>query len=190
MRKYIMSYKNWLRKYASLIIYLILLAGVLIVVLTSFRDSPTEKSLKIEATTTTIPTTTSTTTTTTTTLPPATIPPTTRVTTTTSTTVAPVVQSYSEDKQQWMASAGIPEDQWWAVDFIIFRESKWLHTAVNSYSGATGLCQSLPASKMATAGADYLTNPITQLKWCHSYALQRYGGWVGAVNFWKNNHWW
>lgn len=87
------------------------------------------------------------------------------------------------DKYRWMQQAGIPESDWQWVDEIITRESTWRHTAWNSQgSGAYGLCQSLPASKMASAGADYMTNPITQLKWCHQYA-QEYGGWYQAAQY-------
>jgi hypothetical protein len=99
--------------------------------------------------------------------------------------------SVSSDKQTLMQQAGIPESEWAAVDYIISRESGWRHLAWNgSGSGAYGLCQSLPASKMATAGADYMTNPVTQLRWCDGYAKSRYGGWWSAQVFWQNNHWW
>lgn len=94
------------------------------------------------------------------------------------------------DKYSWMTSAGIPQSDWQYVDYIVSRESGWSHTAVNPTSFATGLCQSLPAFKMATAGSDYLTNPVTQLRWCHSYATQRYRGWANAYAFWLTNHWW
>lgn len=93
-------------------------------------------------------------------------------------------------KQEIMTAAGIDPKDWSAVDYIIHKESTWRHTAVNISSGATGLCQSLPASKMATAGSDYLTNPVTQMKWCDSYAKSRYGGWQQAKQFWLANNWW
>lgn len=103
---------------------------------------------------------------------------------------ASVVASASSDKYSIMRQSGISESDFQAVDYIISKESSWRHLAVNSSSGATGLCQSLPASKMASAGADYLTNPVTQLRWCDSYAKTRYGGWWPAYNFWLKNHWW
>jgi hypothetical protein len=43
---------------------------------------------------------------------------------------------------------------------------------------------------MATAGADWQTNPVTQLRWCHSYAQRRHGGWAGAYNYWLAHHNW
>jgi len=42
---------------------------------------------------------------------------------------------------------------------------------------------------MATAGADWATNPITQLRWCSGYA-SRYGGWAGSYNHWLAYHSW
>lgn len=95
-----------------------------------------------------------------------------------------------KSKTDLMNLAGIPQSEHAAVDYIVSKESSWNHLAVNASSGATGLCQSLPASKMASAGADYMTNPVTQLKWCASYANSRYGSWATAFAFWTNNHWW
>lgn len=97
----------------------------------------------------------------------------------------------SGGKVDWLKAAGIAEEDWGYVDYIVEHESGWDPLAVNKKSRATGLCQSLPASKMRSAGEDYLTNPVTQLKWCDSYAKDRYpGGWSGAYKFWVNNHWW
>lgn len=101
----------------------------------------------------------------------------------------PSTLSVSADKQALMAAAGIPPEYYGAADYIITKESQWRPGAINSSSGAYGLCQSLPASKMASAGADYLTNPITQLKWCSAYSA-RYGGWGGAYQAWLVQHWW
>ena len=89
-----------------------------------------------------------------------------------------------------MKAAGIPESDWQYVDYIIEHESGWNYRAVNASSGATGVCQALPGSRMATAGSDYLDNPVTQLKWCHSYANERYGGWQQAYNAWRSQNWW
>lgn len=102
----------------------------------------------------------------------------------------PVVQALPTSKTELMRLAGIPESDYSHVDYIVQKESSWNYQAVNASSGATGLCQSWPASKMATEGSDYLTNPITQLKWCHKYATGRYGSWYSAFAFWQNNRWW
>lgn len=92
--------------------------------------------------------------------------------------------------QDWMRAAGIPADQFGYVNYIITRESHWNPLAKNRSSGATGVCQALPGKKMASAGADWATNPITQLKWCNGYAVGRYGSWQKAYEFWTKNHWW
>jgi hypothetical protein len=92
-------------------------------------------------------------------------------------------------KEQIMAQAGIAQSDWDATDYIISHESSWNPTAYNT-SGAYGLCQALPASKMASVGGDYMTNPVTQLKWCQQYANDRYGSWWSAFAFWSAQRWW
>ncbi|MFJ9596625.1 transglycosylase SLT domain-containing protein [Streptomyces virginiae] len=79
--------------------------------------------------------------------------------------------------------------QFAAFNNIVSRESGWNHTATNASSGAYGLVQALPASKMASAGADWKTNPATQIKWGLDYMNERYGSPVGAWNFWQTHHW-
>jgi resuscitation-promoting factor RpfB len=88
-----------------------------------------------------------------------------------------------------MGLAGIAASDYNYVDYIIEKESRWDPLARNA-SGATGLCQALPGSKMASAGADWETNPVTQLKWCNGYAVGRYGSWQGAYNYWVAHHYW
>ncbi|HSX01321.1 MAG TPA: hypothetical protein VLF67_03695 [Candidatus Saccharimonas sp.] len=91
----------------------------------------------------------------------------------------------------WMQAAGIAQSDFGYVDYIISHESGWGVTKSNYRgSGAYGLGQALPASKMAPYGADYLTNPVTQLKWANAYALGRYGSWANAYAFWTTHHWW
>ena len=90
----------------------------------------------------------------------------------------------------WMARAGISSSDYGYVNYIIERESHWNPLAKNRSSGATGLCQALPGNKMASAGSDWATNPITQLRWCNSYAVGRYGSWAKAYQFWTTHHWW
>lgn len=101
---------------------------------------------------------------------------------------APAVAA-SGSHTDWMAAAGIPSDVWSCVEFVISHESGWRPTAANP-SGAYGLPQALPGEKMASAGADWQTNPVTQLKWADGYANARYGGWCGAMNAWQSKHWW
>ncbi|WP_371498851.1 lytic transglycosylase domain-containing protein [Kitasatospora sp. NBC_00374] len=72
---------------------------------------------------------------------------------------------------------------------IVKRESGWDYTATNASSGAYGLVQALPGSKMASAGADWRTNPATQIKWGLKYMNDRYGSPCGAWSFWQSHHW-
>lgn len=60
------------------------------------------------------------------------------------------------------------------------RESSWRADAYNASSGAYGIPQSLPGSKMAAAGADWRTNAATQIEWGLSYISDRYGAPCGA----------
>lgn len=55
------------------------------------------------------------------------------------------------------------------------RESGWNATDMNTSSGAYGIPQALPGTKMATAGADWRTNPLTQVRWGVGYIHGRYG---------------
>ncbi|OJG42718.1 tape measure domain-containing protein [Enterococcus hermanniensis] len=91
--------------------------------------------------------------------------------------------------QNWMKQAGFSPSEYAAIDYIVNRESSWNPSATNASSGAYGLPQSLPGSKMATAGSDWRTNPITQLKWMRNYVNERYGGANGALSFWKAHNW-
>lgn len=96
----------------------------------------------------------------------------------------------SGSKADWMRAAGISDADFGYVDYIISHESGWNYRAVNRSSGAYGLPQSLPAGKLASAGADWRDNPVTQLRWANNYAVGRYGSWEDAYRFWVTNHWW
>ena len=71
---------------------------------------------------------------------------------------------------------------------LIYRESGCRFDAANA-SGAYGIPQALPGSKMASAGADWQTNPVTQIRWMIGYVTGRYGGWNQAWNFWQARRW-
>lgn len=66
-------------------------------------------------------------------------------------------------------------EQWGCLEALWQRESGWNHLAENRSSGAYGIPQALPGSKMASAGADWATNPITQVNWGVGYITGRYG---------------
>lgn len=92
------------------------------------------------------------------------------------------------DHKNWVKQAGIPMKYWDDVNYIVSHESGWNPHATNASSGAYGLPQSLPASKMAAAGKDWRDNPITQLKWMYSYVNSTYGGFPQAHAFWLTHH--
>lgn len=87
---------------------------------------------------------------------------------------------------EWMAAAGIAESDWGYVDYIVTRESGWNPNATNASSGACGLVQALPCSKVPGSGY----NPVDNLRWANGYAVGRYGSWAQAYDFWTSNHWW
>ncbi|MEJ6490095.1 transglycosylase SLT domain-containing protein [Leucobacter sp. USCH14] len=99
---------------------------------------------------------------------------------------APPKYSGGGSPAEWMAAAGIPEADWGYVDYIASRESSWNPNATNASSGACGLIQALPCSKVPGNGYD----PVDNLRWANGYAMDRYGSWKAAYDFWTANHWW
>ncbi|WP_030807999.1 transglycosylase SLT domain-containing protein [Streptomyces sp. NRRL F-2799] len=96
----------------------------------------------------------------------------------------------SPSSAQSVAHKMIPNAaQYNAFSKIVEHESGWNVSAKNSSSGAYGLVQALPASKMSSAGSDWKTNPATQIKWGLDYMNSRYGSPVQAWNFWQANGW-
>ncbi|MFG2354014.1 lytic transglycosylase domain-containing protein [Streptomyces sp. NPDC048521] len=101
----------------------------------------------------------------------------------------PVQGSYTVAQIQAMARQMVSAGQFQCFSNIVDHESSWNYRAVNASSGAYGLFQALPGSKMASAGADWQTNPATQIKWGLSYMNGRYGSACQAWSFWQANHW-
>ncbi len=91
--------------------------------------------------------------------------------------------------KEMMLAAGFGEDQWGCLYNLWMRESGWRTTAGNVSSGAYGIPQSLPASKMAAFGDDYLTNPRTQIAWGLSYIKGRYGTPCGGWSSFQAKGW-
>jgi uncharacterized protein YabE (DUF348 family) len=101
-----------------------------------------------------------------------------------------------------MALAGIAASDYNFADYIISHESGWCPTKAqgehscpvipddSETSAGYGLCQATPGYKMASAGADWATNPVTQLRWCAGYAEGRYGSWAAAYSHWVADHNW
>lgn len=69
------------------------------------------------------------------------------------------------------------------------RESDWNANAHNKSSGAHGIPQSLPASKMSSEGNDYYTNGYTQIRWGLKYIKERYGSPSAAWQHFQNKNW-
>lgn len=88
-------------------------------------------------------------------------------------------------KSDWLAASNIAEENWGCADFMVQKESGWNPDARNKSSGACGLAQALPCSKLGPNWND----PVTALNWMNSYVTGRYGGWEGAYNFWLANRW-
>jgi hypothetical protein len=74
-----------------------------------------------------------------------------------------------------LGSFGWPSSQFGCLVSLWGRESGWDTYASNPSSGAYGIPQALPGSKMASAGADWATNPATQIRWGLGYIQQLYG---------------
>lgn len=64
---------------------------------------------------------------------------------------------------------------------IIWRESRFIHTATNKETGAYGLGQAKPPSKMESVGSDWRSNPYTQLEWVARYIKERYDNPMNAL---------
>jgi hypothetical protein len=94
------------------------------------------------------------------------------------------LQSYAKNLLAKYGWAG----QWNSLNNIVSHESDWDPTAKNPSSGAYGIPQSLPANKMASAGADWMTNGDTQLTWMMQYIKGRYGDPDKAWSYWQKHN--
>ena len=91
------------------------------------------------------------------------------------------------------AARGWTGNQWNSLYQLWQHESGWRWNADNPSSSAYGIPQALPGSKMASAGADWKTNPATQIKWGLNYIAARpdYGSPAKAWSAWQSRspHW-
>lgn len=109
--------------------------------------------------------------------------------------------NYSADRINIMNQAGIASSDQGYVAYIVDHEGGWCavrwqgdagcidHGSIPAVGGY-GLVQATPGGKMASAGSDWMTNPVTQLRWATSYAVGRYGSWYGAYSHWIVSHNW
>ena len=88
-----------------------------------------------------------------------------------------------------LASYGWGPDQFPPLEQLWERESGWNYRAVNPSSGATGIPQALPGSKMASEGSDWRTNPQTQIRWGLGYIKGRYGSPANAWAHFQSKNW-
>jgi hypothetical protein len=95
------------------------------------------------------------------------------------------------DDARSFALAQIGAAQFSCLDTLWQHESDWDPTAENPSSGAYGIAQALPAARMASAGHDWKSNPLTQVKWGLEYIAGRYGTACSAWSFWLRHypHW-
>jgi hypothetical protein len=93
--------------------------------------------------------------------------------------------------QQLLGEFGFSQGEWPCLEALWTGESSWNYTATNPSSGAYGIPQALPGYKMASAGADWQTNPLTQIRWGLDYIRQSYGTPCNAYNTWQARypHW-
>ncbi len=90
-----------------------------------------------------------------------------------------------------LSDYGWSDSQWSCLENLWVGESGWNYKAANSSSGAYGIPQALPASKMASVAGDYRTNPVTQIAWGMGYIKASYGSPCNAWSLWNNRspHW-
>ena len=88
-----------------------------------------------------------------------------------------------------LADYGWGDGQFSCLNSLWTKESSWDYTATNAGSGAYGIPQSLPASKMASVGADYRTNPVTQITWGLQYIKSSYGSPCSAWGHSQATNW-
>ena len=104
---------------------------------------------------------------------------------------APVVTPGSAQAvgKELAAARGWGDDQFSCLVELWNHESHWNVSAENTSSGAYGIPQALPGSKMATVGADWKTNPATQITWGLNYIAGRYGTPCGAWQSFSAKGW-
>ena len=90
-----------------------------------------------------------------------------------------------------MPDYGFGPGQWSCLERLWIGESGWNYRAENSSSGAYGIPQSLPGSKMGSVAGDWRTNPVTQIKWGLNYIKLSYGSPCNALGQWNSRspHW-
>jgi hypothetical protein len=91
--------------------------------------------------------------------------------------------------QQMLSKYGWSQSQFSCLQPLWYHESGWNPSAENPSSGAYGIPQALPGAQMASAGADWQTNPATQIRWGLNYIQSRYGSPCGAWAHEQADNW-
>ena len=94
-----------------------------------------------------------------------------------------VAKSLMEEKYGW------GNKQYACLDDLWIKESNWNYRASNKRTGAHGIPQALPATKMDSAGTDWRTNPVTQISWGLRYIEVRYETPCKAWAKFKRSNW-
>ena len=110
------------------------------------------------------------------------------------TKTAPAVTGTKAEYQAYAYDLVLNQYLWSEADYqalvnLWTRESDWNANAHNKSSGAHGIPQSLPASKMSSEGSDYYTNGYTQIRWGLKYIKERYGSPSAAWQHFQNKNW-
>lgn len=87
--------------------------------------------------------------------------------------------------KEWIRQAGVSESDLSAAYTLIMKESGCNVNSVNRSSGACGIPQALPCSKLDSARG----NPVAEIQWMSNYVKNRYGGWQQALNFHYTHNW-
>lgn len=90
-------------------------------------------------------------------------------------------------KELMATEYGWDEEQYTCLNRLWTKESHWNYQARNPRSGAHGIAQALPATKMEKVGTDWRTNPITQIQWGLLYISERYDQPCEAWNKWRKS---
>jgi hypothetical protein len=94
-----------------------------------------------------------------------------------------VAKALIAEKYQW------GEEQYSCLNKLWTKESHWNYKARNKVSGAHGIAQALPATKMEIVGTDWRTNPVTQISWGLKYINERYDSPCKAWSKFKRSRW-
>ena len=90
-------------------------------------------------------------------------------------------------KEMMASEYGWGDDEYTCLNRLWTKESHWNYQARNPRSGAHGIAQALPATKMEQVGTDWRTNPITQIQWGLLYISERYDTPCAAWNKWRKS---